>query len=347
MSDRRLSVGAIESYLRCPRRYEFAHVQELHSDEADSPSTDRVDLLRRAICDGLRTGETDPDSLESAVIERLSTLWSEYDERFHSRAQREFERRVLDATARAYVDAVGAAHASGLAKLRNTGRAGELVGPDLPLSSTVSVSTSSSAPSDADDSLRSVALESAVDYVYGEGSSLVGVRFVPTIDSLGLLRYRSSWEGDVETLFADHFDPDDSTFEPGPVGALLETAVVLDGLRELCDRLGLEGRTCRYLLIPLADRSQNSVNWVSETVETTVEGIDLTDIFIDHHTFGMTHEHRNGTIENRLATVVEQLVSGSFDPSRQWDQIESESCPDCGYAVCCPEYLSQEVRFDG
>ncbi len=347
MSDRTLSVDALESYLRCPRRYEFAHVQELHRDEADSPSTDRVDLLRRAICDGLRTGETDSALLEEVILERLSTLWAEHDERFHSRAQRQFERRVLDATARAYVDAVGTAHASGIDDLRNTSTAGKLIGPSLSLSSSVSVPTPSSDPSDIDDSLRSVSLESAVDYVFGDGSSFVGVRFVPTIDSLGLLRYRSSWEGDVEALFADHFDPDDSTFEPGPVGSLLETAVILDGLRSLCDRLGLEDRTCRYVLIPLADRSQNSVNWVSETVETSLEGIDLTDVFIDHHTFGMTHEHRNGTIEDRLATVVERLVSGSFDPSRQWDRIETESCPDCRYAVCCPEYLSQEVRFDG
>ncbi|AHG00317.1 hypothetical protein HALLA_17435 [Halostagnicola larsenii XH-48] len=341
MSDRTLSVDALETYLRCPRRYEFAHVQELRRDEPDSPSADRVDLLRRALCDGLRTGETDQKPLEEAILERLSTRWHEHDERFHSRAQREFERRVLEATARAYVEAVGAAHAAGIDDLRSTSTAGELVGPALALSSTISI------PADEPSTSRSVALESSVDYVVGDGSSLVGVRFVPTVDSLGLLRYRSDWEGDVQALFTDHFDPDESTFEPGTVATLLETAVVLDGLRGLCDRLGLEDRTCRYVVIPLADRSRNSVNWVSETVETSVEGTDLTDVFIDHHTFGMTHEHRNGTVEDRLATIVDDLVSKRFNPPGGWDRIADESCPDCGYAVCCPDYLSREVRFDG
>lgn len=341
MSDRTLPVDALETYLRCPRRYAFAHVQELNRDESDSASVERVDLLRRAICEGLRTDEIDQNSLEDAVLERLETLWSKYDERFHSRAQRQFERRVLEATARAYVDAVGTAHAAGIDDLRSTSIAGELVGPALPLSSTVSV------PADEPSTSQSVTLESSVDYVVGEGSSLVGVRFVPTVDSLGLLRYRSDWEGDVAELFADHFDPNESTFEPGPVATLLETAVVLDGLRELCDRLGLEGRTCRYVVIPLADRSRNSVNWVSETVETSIEGIDLTDVFIDHHTFGMTHEHRNETIEDRLARVVDDLVSERLEPAGGWDRIETNSCPDCEYAVCCPEYLSREVGFDG
>lgn len=341
MSDRTLSIEALETYLRCPRRHAFAHVQELSRDESDSASAERVDLLRRAICEGLRTGETDREPFEDAILERVVTRWREHDERFHSRAQREFERRVLEATARAYVDAVGTAHAAGIDDLRSTSTAGELIGPALPLSSTVSISADEPSMS------QSVTLESSVDYVVGEGSSLVGVRFVPTVDSLGLLRYRSDWEGDVAALFADHFDPDESTFEPGPVATLLETAVVLDGLRGLCDRLGLEGRTCRYVVIPLADRSRNSVNWVNETVETSVEKIDLTDVFIDHHTFGMTHEHRNGTVEDRLATVVDDLVSERFEPASGWDQIETNSCPDCDYAVCCPEYLSREVGFDG
>lgn len=341
MSDRTLSVDALETYLRCPRRYAFAHVDGVRRPTADSDSSDRVNLARRAICDGLRTGELERDSLEEAMFERLATLWSEHDERFHSLAQRRFERRVLEATVRAYVEAVGTTHAAGIDELRSTSTAGELIGPGLSLSSTVSI------PADEAATLRSVTLESSVDYVVGDGASLVGVRFVPTADSLGLLRYRSDWEGDVAELFADHFDPDDSTFEPGPVGTLLETAAVLDGLRGLCDRLGLEGRTCRYVLIPLADRSRNSVNWVSETVETSVEAIDLTDVFLDHHTFGMTHEHRNETVEQRLASVVADLVSERREPASGWDQIETNSCPDCAYAVCCSRYISRKVGFDG
>ncbi|RQG88810.1 hypothetical protein EA462_10420 [Natrarchaeobius halalkaliphilus] len=360
-ADSRIPADGLDTYLRCPRQYEFAHVYGLERD--DDAVDERVDLLRRSICAALESGETDAEALGEVARTRLSSLWEDHDERFHSRAQRRHERNVLEATLEAYVSRVGADHAAGIDVLASTADVdGALVGPDRTLSSRVSASppAAPSEPSSSADANResgsrtvsrceprSVAIEASVDYVYGEGSSIVGVRFVPTLAPLGPLRYRSEWDGDVAALFEDHFDPDAAAFEPGPVGALLETAVVLEGLRTLRDRLGLEGRTCRFVVIPLADRSGTSVNWVSESVETSLEIVDLTDVYIDHHTYGMTHEHRNETVETRLETVAAQLVSDGFDPSDRWDDIERTVCPDCAYAVCCQERIATEVRFDG
>ncbi|AEH38414.1 hypothetical protein [Halopiger xanaduensis] len=356
-----LSADGIRTYLRCPRRYEFAHVHEFDGDEDDAAAAtaDRIDLLRRALCTALERVEIDDggdsgsgtnddaaDALEDVALDRLATLWNEHDERFHSREQRRHERRVLEATVTAYVEAVGADHAAGVGQLLRTSdgsaSADDLLGPDIRLSSDVTPDLDGTLDGGPDE----VTVGVAVDYVYGDGSSVVGVRFVPTVRPLGLLRYRSDWER-VAELFVDHFDPEAEAFEPGSVGALFETAVVLDGLRNLCDRLGLEDRTCRYVQIPLADRSGTSVNWVRGTVETDLEPVDLTDVYIDHLTYGRTHEHRNETVDNRLASVVGRIVAGGFDPSDRWEQVAEHACPDCAYTVCCGEYIAEEVRFDG
>ncbi|WP_137289118.1 PD-(D/E)XK nuclease family protein [Natronorubrum halophilum] len=332
-----LSAAGLTTYLTCPRRYEFARVHGLEGDDDETAIDDRVALLRTAICDALRRGTTDETSLVDAARERLEALWADHDERFHSLAQRRHERRVLEATLEAYAERVGIDHAAGIDRLAADATDGELVGPGLPLSSSVSVPGEDA----------TVTIDASVDYVYADGSSIVGVRFVPTLAPLGLLRYRSDWEGAVAEEFTDHFDPDTETFEPAFVGTLFETAVVIDGLRNRCDRLGLEGRTCRYVQIPLADRSGTSVNWVRETVEASLETVDLTEPYLDHHTYGMTHEHRNRTVDDRLAAVVARLSERAFDPTDRWDDISNTVCPTCEYTVCCQDHLAQEVRFDG
>ncbi len=339
-----LSADGLRTGLRCPRQYEFAHVHDLEGEAAAVDG--RVDLLRTALCDALRSGETDGEALEGLAEDRLATLWADHDERFHSATQRRHERRVLEATAAAYVEAVGVDHAAGIERLAAAAIGGELVGPGLPLSSTVDLSGADrgDGPASAPESVR---IDATVDYVTGDGSSLVGVRFVPTVAPLGLLRYRSDWAGDVAALFTDHFDPESAAFDPAPVGALLETAVVLDGLRGLRDRLELGDRTCRYVQVPLADRSGTAVNWVRDDVETSLEIVDLTDVYVDHHTYGMTHEHRNATVDDRLASVAAALVSGPYDPEERWAAIEDHACPTCDYAVCCQDYIAREVGFDG
>ncbi|WP_226480488.1 PD-(D/E)XK nuclease family protein [Natrinema amylolyticum] len=334
-----LDVDGLRTALHCPRRYEFAHVHGLEGSDDDAVD-DRVDVLRTAICDALRSGETDREALESVAGDRLSTLWNDHDEPFHSGTQRRHERRVLEATLSAYFERVGADHAAGIERLDAKAAGGELIGPGLPLSSAVDV---------LDETVEAerARIDATVDYVYGDGSSIVGVRFVPTLAPLGRLRYRSDWEGDVAELFTDHFDDESTAFEPDPVGSLFETAVVLDGLRGLRDRLELGDRTCRYVQIPLAERSGTTVNWVRDTVETSLEVVDLTDVYVDHHTYGMTHDHRNETVDDRLARIAAGLLSGPFDPSERWAQIAEHACPDCEYTVCCQEYIAKEVRFDG
>lgn len=350
-----LSVDGLTTYLRCPRQYEFAHEYGLEGEDGTNVDTAaRVSILRTAICDALRRGETDREALVTAARERFETLWADHDERFHSAAQRRHERRTLEATLEAYVDRAGVDHAAGIRRLAAGADGGELIGPRLSLSSTVSLPDG-----DEDDRIEEldltersdrperVTIEAPLDYVYADGRSVVGARFVPTLAPLGLLRYRSAWEKGIADRFTDHFDPDADVFEPTFVGALFETAVVVDGLRNRCDQWGLEDRTCRYVQIPLVDRSQTAVNWVRGTVETGLEVIDLTDRYIDHHTYGMTHEHRNRTIDDRLARVLAEMASGPFDPTDRWADVARESCPDCGYTVCCRDYIAQEVRFDG
>ncbi|AXR78441.1 PD-(D/E)XK nuclease family protein [Natrarchaeobaculum sulfurireducens] len=350
-----IPIEAVRTWLHCPRRYEFAHVDALEPEpdgDRDSQQA-RVDVIRRSICTALRRGEDDADTLYEAAVDRLATLWDAHDERFHSRAQRTHERTVLEATLRAYIDEFGADHAAGIRRLEAE-TDGEVIGPVLPLARSVSLPAPDGSTADgptADDEStarsRTVRIDATVDYVYADGSSIVGVRFVPTLAPLGLVRYRSDWEGDVERLFTDHFDTETDAFDPEPVAALFETSVVLEGLRRLCDRLGLERRTCRYVQLPLADRTATAVNWIRGTVETSLEVADLTDAYVDHHTFGMTLEHRNRSVDDRLARVVARLLDGGYAPADRWPQIERNACPDCEYAVCCPEYIASEVRFDG
>ncbi len=351
-----LDVDGLETYLHCPRRYEFAHVDGLKGSDDETTIDDRITLLRTAICDALRRGETGREALADAARERLEVLWADHDERFHSRTQRRHERRVLEATLEAYVETVGVDHAAGIERLAAESTDGELIGPDLPLSSTVSLpefetgaraAAETSADSGTEIDVESVTIDASVDYVYADGRSIVGVQFVPTLRSLGLLRYRSDWDRGIAERFTDHFDPDADVFDPSFVASLFETAVVIDGLRTRCQQLGLEDRTCRYVQIPLADRSQTDINWVRETVETSLETKDLTDGYIDHHTYGMTHEHRNRTVDDRLADVVSEIAGGAFDPTDRWDDISNDACPDCGYTVCCQDYIAEEVRFDG
>ncbi|THE62782.1 hypothetical protein D8Y22_22220 [Salinadaptatus halalkaliphilus] len=336
-----LSIDGLETYLECPRRYEFAYVHELAGDAADDRVRERVALCRQAICAALGSAESEPDAIAAVALERLDSLWAEYDERFHSLAQRRHERAVLEATIREYVETVGTAHAKQCGRLAGeTG--GELIGPTIPLARSVGVSPPAG-PTDGEPALE---IEAPVDYVYGDDDTIVGVRFVPTCRSLGLLRYRSSWTGDVSALFANHFDPARDVFEPGPVAALFETSVVLEGLRNLCDRLELD-RRCRYVQIPLAERSSTSVNWVRGTVEAAIEPTELTDVYVDDITYGMTHEHRNETVDDRLESVVDRLASGAFDPTDRWERIRRNACPDCPYTVGCEEYVAAEVEFDG
>lgn len=346
-ADAALTVDGLETALHCPRRYAFAHVHELAGEDDGSGTDDRVDVLRRAICDALRTAPPERTPLLEAGRDRLEARWADHDERFHSMAQRRHERRVLEATLEAYVDAVGVEHAAGIDRLDDESAGGELIGPALPLSSTVSLPVDAGPETGGSTAPEAVTVRAPVDYVTGDDSSIVGVRFVPTLAPYGLVRYRSEWAGDVASEFVDHFDDDATTFEPSFVAALFETAVVLDGLRERCERLGLADRTCRYVLVPLAERSRTSVNWVQDTVDASLEPLDLTDRYVDHHTFGMTHEHRNRTVDDRLAAVLADVTTGGYDPADRWDAIARESCPDCAYAVCCDDYVAREVRFDG
>ena len=347
-----VSVDGLATYLRCPRQYAFAHEDGLEAGDDDTGTERRVALLRTAICDALRRDVEGRDALVEVATRRLETLWDDSDQRFHSHAQRRHERRVLEATLEAYVDRVGLEHARGIERLEDDADEGELIGPGLPVSSTVALPERGDEPANGGDGSvgpvpEAVTIDAAVDYVYADGSSVTGVRFVPTLAPLGLLRYRSEWKGDVAGAFTDHFDPDADVFEPTLVGTLFETAVVVDGLRDRCKRLGLSDRTCRYVRIPLAEHSNTAVNWVRGTVETTLETVDLTDVYVDHHSYGMTHEHRNRTVDDRLAAVVAGLVAGGDDPTDRWEVISRECCPDCEYAVCCGEYIAAEVRFDG
>ncbi|MFC7212796.1 hypothetical protein ACFQO4_01715 [Saliphagus sp. GCM10025334] len=338
-----ISIDGVRTHLLCPQRYRYAHEYGLHTGE-DEPQVGRLELLRTAICDALRAG--DVDTLETRALDRFADRWADYGEGVHSRAQRRHERRVLEAAIRAYVEVIGTDHAEYLYATRAGGVDGELVGPDLPLRSTVTATRTTA----DDDEASLLQIDVPIDYAVLEGSSFVGVRFVPTAAHLGILRYRSAWDGDVADRFAGHFDPDRAEFAPELVATLLETAAALDGLRTLRDRLSLtEARTCRYVQVPILDRDRLTVNPLRERVETSVEPVDLTEPYLDHHTFGMTHEHRNQTVDDRLRQVATAAIAGVDEEAfeSRWDRIKRDVCPTCPYAVCCTKYLSSEVAFDG
>ncbi len=327
--DQRLPIEGGRAYLHCPRRFQFAHIDDLDPDER--VQDDRLGLLRRALCEALRHGS----SLAARARSSLAKDWTEQQLGLHSTAQRAHERRRLEAVVGAYVEAVGGAHAEALSATRAGGVKGELVGPDLPLEAT----------------FESVTITAPVDYAFRSGSTLTGVRFLASPATLGSLRYDDEWDGQVARRFTEHTDQDSDQTHPEFVGHLLETAAVLEGLRALRDHLELESvRTCRYVVIPLLDRSATTVDWMSETVETTVEPVDLTDRYIDHHTFARTHEHRNRAVDRYLRAIVADAVDGPYDPrtspSTDWAHIEAEACPECPFAICCGDRLESEVGID-
>ncbi len=191
-----------------------------------------------------------------------------------------------------------------------------------------------------------IEIEAEVDYVFRDGSSLVAARFVPT-----LARSASSGidpggraTSPASSSITSTARATSTTPPPSPRCSRRRSSSTVSGVR---DRLDLGGKTCRYVQIPLADRSRTSVNWVRESVETSLEIADLTDVYVDQHTYGLTHEHRNETVDGRLAAIVERIGAGEFDPTDRWDHVRRTACPDCGYAVCCQDHIASEVQFDG
>ncbi|ARS91422.1 PD-(D/E)XK nuclease family protein [Natrarchaeobaculum aegyptiacum] len=368
----RVTVAELETALHCPRRYAFAYVDDLeasddHAGENGGP-TARADLLARAITTALRSGEPEAEELLAVASDRLESLWSGHEGSYHSSAQRRHVRAVLESTLEAYVDQFGVDHARGCRRLLETIErpdddrehelATELIGPDRPLAA--SVQESSAVPEtertrtadggdgeSAREQSARIRIDATVDYVTTDGTDLVGVRFVPSASPLGPLRYRSSWDDELLQLVDDHLEKDNEAFDPGPVAALFETSVVLEGLRGLRDRLGLPDRPCRYVQLPVADRWNSSTDWISGSVETTLEAVDLTDVYVDERDYAMDHVHRNRAVDDRLTEFAAGVCSGDHDPTDRWRSIEPNACPECAYAVCCPEYVASEVRFDG
>ncbi|MFP8890017.1 hypothetical protein ACLI4U_09610 [Natrialbaceae archaeon A-CW2] len=352
-----LTVEGMGAYLECPRKFQFAHERSLRSPPDDT-AVDRLELLRTAICDGFRWAATtddgatdDPEQLIRHIQNRFRTLWEGHTERFHSAVQRRHEHRVMEATLEAYVDHCGAEHLEGIASLSTQSTARELIGPTLPVATTVQIGHNlpeeASEEESALDQHSTARLTAEIDYATVEGSTLVGVKLVPTPAHLGLLRYRNRWDGDVEQAFLDHFDSETETFDPGLVSSLFEISVVLGGLRTLRDQANLDSvRTCRYVQVPLVDRQNRTINRFRDQISVELESIDLTDRYLDHHTFGLTHEHRNRTVDDRLQTVARRAIDDEYEPV-PWELIRRESCSECPYTVCCSDYIEAEVRFDG
>ncbi|MCU4753042.1 PD-(D/E)XK nuclease family protein [Halobacteria archaeon AArc-curdl1] len=349
-----LTVDGLAAYLECPRKFQFAHERSLRTPPDDT-AVDRLELLRIAICDGLRWAATtddaapdDPEQLIRRMQDRLRTLWEGHSERFHSAVQRRHERRVMEATIEAYVDHCGIDHLEGITSLSTQSTARELIGPTLPVATTVQIGHNVPDEEQSAPDHRSTArLTAEIDYATVDGSTIVGVKLLPTPAHLGLLRYRNRWDGDVEQEFRDHFDSESETFDPGLVSSLFEISVVLGGLRTLRDQLNLDSvRTCRYVQVPLLDRQDRTVNRFRDQISVDIESIDLTDRYLDHHTFGLTHEHRNRTVDDRLQTIAGRAIDAEYEPV-PWELIRRESCSDCPYSVCCSDYIEGEVRFDG
>ncbi len=336
-----IHIDDVRTYVHCPRRYQYAVVDGV-TDDTVAPRQARFEAVRTALRAAIRAGPV--AGLEERAVERLTAAWNRHTEDLHSPAQRAHERRVLEATIRAYAEAVGADHVRQLCETRTGGVGGELVGKDL------RVWTMIGASSATDEAQRGPAcrLETPLDYAFVENSTLVGVRFIPTPAPLSTLRYEPSWEGRIETAFDEHVDPDTDRFEPDLVATLLETSAVIDGLRRFRDRHDLETvRTCRYMQIPLFDSRAVTVNRIRDEVTTSVNPVDLTTSYLDHHTFGMTLEHRNAVVDRHLQAVLTAIVDGRYDPTDRWDRRKDETCPSCGYTVCCVDHITSEVRFDG
>ena len=72
-----LTVEGMGAYLECPRKFQFAHERSLRSPPDDT-AVDRLELLRTAICDGLRWAATTdngaPDDPEQLIRDRKSVV---------------------------------------------------------------------------------------------------------------------------------------------------------------------------------------------------------------------------------------------------------------------------------
>ncbi|MDZ7731227.1 MAG: hypothetical protein U5K37_10335 [Natrialbaceae archaeon] len=324
-----ITAVAIRTYLACPRRYDLRHRQGLA--DRQSPEATRLELCRTAITEAMQQGG-DPAGLVERGETALEREWADHDEQFHARAQRDHSRRVLAAGIKAHLESTGADHLSGLEALLDAGVSRQaLVGPDLSLSGSVA-GTPVSAP---------------VDYITADGRAVIAVRVIDTPTRLGAIRFERDWEDLIEPTVSGHFDPADPTHDVPTVGTLLETAVVLAGLRTWCADHELEDRLCRYCCVPVLTPWQREINWRRNTVTSTVSPVDCTESYIEEQALARTLEHRNDEIEAHLERIVGQISAGNFDPTDRWSTIESAECPGCPVAVGCQDAIAEEVRYDG
>lgn len=320
MTDNPIPAEALRTYLACPRRYELQHRHGL--ERGERPDERHLSICRAAILAGLGAVA---DPLETAR-ERFDERWGDHEGAFHSSEQRAHARRVRWALVESYLTGHGRQVRAGIDDLPAA------VSPIAP-----SLETAISVP-EGEPCRVSLPVD-ALSIVDGD---LVGIRFVRYRSRLGVLRYYDEWEGRVEERFRDHFDPGADQYDVATAATLLETAAVLEGLRD-----SAEDTLCRYVLVPLLDDGAVTVNVVDGGVEAAVEPVDCTAAYLDHATFGRTHEHRNDTVDRRLTRLVARIRDGLFDPSERWPTISDRECPRCSLSVCCEDHIAHEVAFDG
>lgn len=112
----RVTAAEIESYLVCPRRYEFEHERAIAPREShrDLVRERRRRLLRDAVVAGLRAETDDERERERAALDRLDERWDASGSGYLVDEQAAYDRSVAEAAIEAYFAETGHDHAANL-----------------------------------------------------------------------------------------------------------------------------------------------------------------------------------------------------------------------------------------
>ncbi|WP_257301033.1 PD-(D/E)XK nuclease family protein [Haloarchaeobius sp. FL176] len=307
MTDR-VSPSRLQTYLNCPRQFEFKYIHDLDGGERTDLERyfNRGDVLDTAL--QLTATEvdtdTDPETVQSLARENFTECWQRKtdSDTYPSPAAYEFDRRISAAAIDDYLEAE--TDGEGLAHLRRS------VGTEVHLEWT-------------DDELGAM---------HGYADNIVETR-----DGLLIIDYKASYSGrrfpnkngsDLEKQLngTNHY--------PSRLKKWLQLGMYWEGLTQ--HELYSPGDEIRFMFYGLIASKERTPTKTGYSVDVRGKAWEMTDLYREN-----TSAFR--TLIDESTTGIQ---SGAFDPTGdRWELIQEEACGDCDYQSACGDYIAEEVKF--
>lgn len=302
-----IELDEIETYLCCPRRYQYDHEQEIRTRTTQDAVDDRTELYRDVITSTLAEhGESGGDEVPNEALYETATKTlqrrldapSESDSQGgDSSHQRYDEASVRNAIAN-YIDDDGTAHAEGA----------------IAIDETYTYETGG------------YTFACPVDCCWIEDSSYEIARFVTTLDGI-------VWENPYSDPVAGYRDQEG--FYPRQVGSILRAYATIHAVAA-AHGIGVHNVSYRYYAIAEETYPSYEDDGRRAGPEVVSASRDVTDACWE----------AGEACASVLAEAATGIVNGDWSPTGdRWADILSQSCQYCKYESMCLDALNEEVRF--